>query len=192
MPRKTSRDTKQAEPRVTRRTRSQTKPDESDREEPGPSDEKKSKPESPDDGEVENVFGVTSEAQEHLNQQNNVPIEEDNSLDGLKAKVAKLELELLKAEKSKRVLYKALVRERNMNGEKPSVLMTEATKSGHNFCKAFSTLSSDQKHERIRLLVGVVNEFADPKGICDDRKTEVVAMMEALQNHFDNDEHAFQ
>ncbi|CAD5231585.1 unnamed protein product [Bursaphelenchus xylophilus] len=191
MPKKGGKDTK-TEAKASRRTRSQAKIGESEREEPGPSEEKKAKVDSPEEQEVENVFGVTSEAQEHLNQQNHAQDQEDDTTEGLKAKIVKLELELQKAEKSKRVLYKALVRERNMNGEKPSVLMAEATKSGHNFCKPFSALSSDQKHDRIRLLVGVVNEFADPKGTCEDRKGEVQALMEELQSHFDTDEHAFQ
>lgn len=97
-----------------------------------------------------------------------------------------------KAENSKRVLYKALVRERNLNGEKPSVLVSEASKTGHNFCKAFSALNAEQRHERLRLLLGVVLEFADPKGTSEDKKAEVKALVESLQLQLDQDPHAFQ
>lgn len=74
-------------------------------------------------------------------------------------KIARLQQELQKAEQSKRILYNALVRERSLNNDKPSVAHT-ASKTGHNFCKAYSALSVDQKKERIRLLASVVSEFA--------------------------------
>jgi hypothetical protein len=86
--------------------------------------------------------------------------------------IAELQMELRKAEQSKRVLYNALVRERSLNNDKPSVA-SSASKTGHNFCKPYSALSADQKKERIRLLAGVVAEFADPKDSSSNKPMEV-------------------
>lgn len=86
--------------------------------------------------------------------------------------IAELQNELRKAEQSKRVLYNALVRERSLNNDKPSVAST-ASKTGHNFCKPYSALSGDQKKDRIRLLASVVAEFADPKNSSPNKSMEV-------------------
>jgi len=99
-------------------------------------------------------------------------------------KIAELQQELRKAEQSKRVLYNALVRERSLNSEKPSVA-SAASKTGHNFCKPYSSLSSEQKKERIRLLAGVVAEFADPKGTSTNKPLEVKFVIEALNHRWD-------
>ncbi|KAI6218026.1 hypothetical protein M3Y99_01732000 [Aphelenchoides fujianensis] len=97
-------------------------------------------------------------------------------------KIAELQQELQKAERSKQVLYKALVRERNLHNDKPSIVAM-ASKSGHNMTKAYSQLSDDQKQDRLRLLASIISEFADPKGTSKNKTGEVKTVLDALAGH---------
>ncbi|KAI6199617.1 hypothetical protein M3Y96_00646000 [Aphelenchoides besseyi] len=97
-------------------------------------------------------------------------------------KIAELQRELQKSERSKSVLYKALVRERHLHNEKPSIVAM-SNLSGHNMSKHYSALSADQKKDRLRLLATLIAEFADPKSTSKSKTAEVKAVMESLNAH---------
>ncbi|KAI6190095.1 hypothetical protein M3Y97_00079700 [Aphelenchoides bicaudatus] len=153
---------------------------------PAKASSKKAKPTNDTHSEVSN----DNNASDDVSAQNGNAVLANNSenTDSTKNEtemIAELQEELRKAEQSKRVLYNALIRERSLNNDKPSIA-SSTSKTGHNFAKPYSALSGDQKKDRIRLLASVVGEFADPKNNSPNKTMEVKFVMESLKARWDS------